>query len=309
LPSKQSIGQLPPRIPVFIELKEYAQWFGRQEKFEARGFLPYLSYRLGTAIGQKLHAGTLQRSFERSRWLFIFDGLDEVPGDVKDDIAASIISFVDQVLVGCQADALCVCTSRPQGYSGQFKPLDATTLDLPPLSPSQALACAKPVLEIDRSKEQSLRYLQILSDAIKSPTIQEIMTTPLQSHIMAVVVRDGGRPPEKRWQLFDNFYEVIRKREANRQLANEKLAKLIQERQKLLKNLHNRLGFELHFRAETSRGAQTSLDRSELLRIVREVVIELQDDEVDETVDLLMEATTERLVLVNTPDTGGGRSI
>jgi hypothetical protein len=236
--------------------------------------------------------------------LFIFDGLDEVPGDIKDDVASAVIAFVDQVLVGCRADALCVCTSRPQGYSGQFTPLEATLLELPFLSPDQALACAKPVLEIDRSKEQSARYFQILREAIKSPAIREIMTTPLQSHIMAVVVRDGGKPPDKKWELFSNFYEVIRKREANRQLVDDKLAMLLQERQKLLKNLHDQLGFELHYRVETSDGAQTSLDRKELRKIIQNVVTELQDDDVEETIRILMEATTERLVLVSTPDIG-----
>jgi hypothetical protein len=302
--SQSGFWPLAPRVPVYIELKDFAQWYGQHGETESRVLLSYLADRLGANLGQTVHAGMLKRAFAAARWLFVFDGLDEVPSDVKDAVAAQVITFVDDVLVGCAADALAICTSRPQGYSGQFSTLDAAVVDLVNLSPDQALACAKPVLEIDRSAEESKKYLDILHVAIGSPSVREIMTTPLQAHIMAVVVRDGGKPPERKWHLFSNFYQVIKKREANRTLPDKNLAELLREGDKLLKALHNRLGFELHRRAETSQGAQTSLDRTELNAIIRQTVSQLQDSDVDRTVLTLIEATTERLILVNTPETG-----
>ncbi|CAO3437826.1 NACHT domain-containing protein, partial [Azospirillum endophyticum] len=222
----------------------------------------------------------------------------------KDAVSSEVIVFIDDVLVGCQSDVAAVCTSRPQGYSGQLSALDATTIELTHLSPQQALKCALPVLQIERSDEDSKSYYEILSEAILSPSIQEIMTSPLQAHIMAVVVRDGGKPPERRWALFNNFYHVIKKREANRKLPDKNLSRLLLQGDRLLKDLHNRLGFELHFQAETRKGARTSLNRTELRKIVYETVSNLQDNDVDSTVNTLMEATTERLVLVSTPETG-----
>ena len=68
--------------------------------------------------------------------------------------------------------------------------------------------------------------------------------------------------------------------------------------------MHNRLGFELHYRAEKSTGAQTSISRPELRKIISEIVHSLQEDEIESTINLLDEATTERLVLVNTPEDG-----
>jgi hypothetical protein len=293
---------IAPRVPVSTELKEYAQWFGRRKDGQSRRYLAYLAETLGAALPQTVHIGTLTRAFRSSRWLFIFDGLDEVPGDVKDAIASEIGYFVDNTLVGCNSDSLIVCTSRPQGYSGQFEALGGATVVLAPLSKEQALLCAKPVLEIDRSATEAKRYYETLKDAIASPTVAEIMTTPLQSHIMAIVVRDGGRPPDRKWDLFANFYKTIKRREANRNLPDKRIATLLREEDKLLKSLHNRLGFILHARAETSKNAVTALDRSELPDIIRDVVNALRESNVDETIDLLMEATTERLVLVNTPD-------
>lgn len=295
---------LAPRIPIYMELRLFAQWYGEQPSGSSRGVLSYLADRLTKAIEQKVHVGTLKRAFANQRWLFVFDGLDEVPTDVKDELAYEIGKFTDGTLFECHSDALIVCTSRPQGYSGQFDELKPAIVDLDKLTPEEALICADPILKIDRNNDDIELYRTTLKEAITSQSIREIMTTPLQTHIMAVVVRDGGRPPERRWQLFSNFFQVIKKREANRNLIDPKISRLLREGDKLIKSLHNRLGFELHYRAERSSGAQTSLTRPELRKIISETVHSLQDDDTDETIATLDEATTERLVLVNTPESG-----
>ena len=204
---------LSPRVPIHVELRLYAKWFGEQSRTSPCGVLSYLAARLQKDIEQVVHSGTLRRAFAQGRWLFVFDGLDEVPGDVKDLVAGEIRKFSDKSLYECRADAMILCTSRPQGYSGQFDEMRPAILDLTKLSPEEALACADPVLRIDRNKDEIEHYRSTLKDAVLSPSIREIMTTPLQTHIMAVVVRDGGRPPDRKWQLFSNFYQVIKKRE------------------------------------------------------------------------------------------------
>ncbi len=302
--SKDGFWPIAPRIPVVIDLKEFAFWFGQKAQGSTDRIIGFLTERLSHQIGEEVKAGTLRRAFASARWLFIFDGLDEVPGDVKDAVANEVTHFTDDALVGCSSDAAIVCTSRPQGYSGQFSNLEAALVELTSLSREQALACAAPLLALDRSENERNSYIATLRSALQSPAISAIMTTPLQAHIMAVIVRDGGKPPERKWQLFDTFYQVIKKREANRNLPDQELARLLREGDKLLKALHNRLGFELHARAETSQGAQTSLARGELQLIVQEVVSQLQDNFIAETVATLMRATTERLVLVNTPENG-----
>jgi hypothetical protein len=293
-----------PRIPISIELKEYAQWYGQQKKGSARGILSYLASRIEAGVEQKVQVGTLKRALQTRSWFVVFDGLDEVPHDVKDGVAAEVCNFVDNVSLELDADLLTMCTSRPQGYSGQFSQLDGPTIELASLSANQALECAKPVLALERSAEEARKSLQILSSAIESSSVRELMTTPLQAHIMAVVVRDGGRPPDRRWNLFTNFYQVIKKREANRDLPDRRLAKLLREDTQLLKSVHNRLGFVLQATAETSKGAQTNLKRSEFEALVSGAVSQMIEGETTEIVGILMEATTDRLVLVSTPDDG-----
>lgn len=300
---KNDFWPVKPRIPISIELKEFAQWFGQRDRNISRGVLTYLAEWISIGVEQPLLVGTLKRMLESHSWVIVFDGLDEVPQDVKDAVASEVCRFVDNVALD-SADILIICTSRPQGYSGQFADLDSSTIELISLSPDQALACAKPVLGLGRSPNQAKKHLQTLTSAIESPAVRELMTTPLQAHIMAVVVRDGERPPERKWKLFTNFYQVIKRREANRELPDKRLAKLLREQDQLLKTVHNRLGFVLHARAELSQGAQTKLDRDEFEKLVTGAVKQMVETEVDETIKVLMEATTDRLVLVSTPDDG-----
>ena len=302
--TKSGLWPVAARIPVYIELKDFAKWFGERSDEQPHGVLTYLSERLSQRLEQVVLTGTLKRVFSQARWLFVFDGLDEVPSDVKDRLAAEVTSFVDDGLIELATDALIVCTSRPQGYSGQFSHLDSAEIDLVFLNPMQALNCAAPVLTFDRSEQESKYHLETLTEALQAASIREIMTTPLQAHIMAVVVRDGGRPPDRKWRLFANFYQVIKKREANRNLPDGRISKLLRSGDKLIKALHNRLGFELHARAERSDGAQTSIKRDELETIVRQTVSDLQLTNIEGTVGTLMKATTDRLVLVNTPESG-----
>ena len=293
-----------PRIPVMIELKDFAKWFGERAKNEARGILTYFSEKIEQAVEQPVRAATLKRALGERGWLIVFDGLDEVPNDVKDAVAAEVRTFVDEVIIEVNGDILTLCTSRPQGYSGQFSDMDGPVVNLISLPPDVALQCAKPVLTFNRSGEEAQKSLEVLKAAIASPSVQELMTTPLQAHIMAVVVRDGGRPPERRWQLFSNFYQVMRKREALKGFPNPRVAKLLREDEQLLKAIHARVGFLLHARAETSQGAQTRLDRGEFRSLAIQTVSHFHEENVTAIVDALMEATTERLVLVSTPESG-----
>ncbi|WP_299618651.1 NACHT domain-containing NTPase [Pelagibius sp.] len=299
-------GLLPlaARIPVTVELKEFAQWYSRRTDDDSKRLVAFVAHDVSIGMAQDVPVGRLRRAFETSRWMFVFDGLDEVPGDVKDVVASEVTHFINDFLIDCNSDAFVICTSRPQGYSGQFAALEASQVTLTRLSPNEALTCAEPLLRFDRSESEARVYIERLSKALKSPVMQEIMTTPLQAHIMAVVVRNGEKPPERKWQLFENFYQTIKRREANRDLPNQAIATLLSEEDHLLRALHNRLGFSLHERAELSANAVTSLTRSEFRILVREVVESLKERDIESLVRTLDEATTQRLVLVNTPESG-----
>ncbi|BDS05040.1 hypothetical protein NT6N_00800 [Oceaniferula spumae] len=293
-----------PRIPISIELRDYAQWFGKQPDNTAKGVLPYLALQISAYVNKDVSPATIKRALGSQRWFIAFDGLDEVPNDVKDKLSSHIKEFIEDTAIECNSDAHFLCTSRPQGYSGQFDSLEAAVSKLVPLTPDKALECAEPVIRIGRSEVEAEKGVSILRSSIASPAVASLMTTPLQSHIMAVVVRDGKKPPERRWQLFENFYQVIKRREANRDLPDERIAKLLREEDLLLRTIHNRLGFMLHAKSETSEGAQTALSREQFTHLAKVAVEEMKSGFIEETLDTLVEATATRLVLVNTPDDG-----
>jgi hypothetical protein len=299
---KQGFWSEVPRIPITIELKDFATWYGQRNDLDPRGVLSYISDKIKLKTEQLVEVGTLKRAFSARSWFVNFDGLDEVPNDVKDSVAEEIIKFTEETLPLLDADVLTLCTTRPQGYSGQFDKLDASIVSLADLPSSVALACASAVVRFDRSEAEADYAVRVLESAMESAQVLELMTTPLQSHIMAVVVRDGGRPPEKRWELFDNFYKVMKKRESQKNFQDLRIAKLLREGDTLLKAIHTRLGIVLHSAAEISTGAETTLKKSDFEILARKTTAMLIDENVDEVVDALMEATIERLVFVNTPE-------
>jgi hypothetical protein len=65
-------------------------------------------------VEQKVLPGTLKRALQTRSWLVVFDGLDEVPHDVKDAVAVEVRHFVDDIVLESNADLLTLCTSRYQ---------------------------------------------------------------------------------------------------------------------------------------------------------------------------------------------------
>jgi hypothetical protein len=291
-----------PRIPVWIDLKDYATWYGEQDS--AKGILSYVAYRLRSSIEQVVQVGTLRRALQFKSWLFCFDGLDEVPQDVKDGIAYEVRVLIEDIAVELSVDLMAIYTSRPQGYSGQFDALEAAACELVELEPADALRCALPVLTWRKDSESAQAAKTTLEVALRSEPVRQLMRTPLQAHIMAVIIRDGGRPPERRWDLFNTFYETIRKREVNRHLPERELADLLAREEVLLRTVHNRMGLLLHARAEQSEGASTSVKREEFEALISRTVLELRDVESERIAKNISRATRDRLVLLSTPEDG-----
>jgi hypothetical protein len=292
------------RIPLQVELRDFAQWISGREKDDPHGILSYLSTRFEKATETKVGVGLLKAVFAQQCWFIVFDGLDEVPSELKDEVGREVIRFVENVCHDIECDALFIVTSRPQGYSGQFDGIDGVTLKMEDLSFAEAVECAKPLLNFERTKQQAQEALTALQAAGSSPAVVNLMRTPLQSHIMAIVVRDGHQPPERRWKLFANFYEVIKKREAAKKVDDKILFRLLSHEDKLLKTIHNRTGFVVHARAEKGSGALTSISRGVFDQIVRDAATDLVNQNAEDIASRVSRAATERLVLVNTPDSG-----
>lgn len=299
---KNGFWPVIPRIPIFIELKDYANWYIDRADNLPKNILEFICGKINNKTSFDVNAKVFRDALVLSSWFVNFDGLDEVPNDLKDKIANEINEFTNELIPGIDADVLVLCSTRPQGYSGQFDDLEASICNLIPLPQTIALSCAEAVLRFNRNDDEAEQSLKILKAAMSSVQVKALMATPLQSHIMAVVVRDGGRPPEKRWELFNNFYSVMKKRESLKDFPDPRISVLLREKDQLLKAIHDRLGICLHAKAEYSQGAEASLNKKEFRILAEQATEMLMDGDIKDTVDTLMEATIERLVFVNTPD-------
>ena len=109
-------------------------------KTNLAAFYTYLAQKIAMGVEQEVLVGTLKRALRIGGWFVLFDGLDEVPHDVKDVVASEVCHFVDDIVSENNCDLLTLCTSRPQGYSGQFSALDGPTIDA---SKSKSFASAE----------------------------------------------------------------------------------------------------------------------------------------------------------------------
>jgi hypothetical protein len=293
-----NLWTVSPRIPLHVALKDYAAWYATQNS--AKGILTFVGDLLRRLAQEPVTVPQVRRLLAEYRWAVAFDGLDEVPGDIKDDVAFEVLRFIREArAIG---DVLAICTTRPQGYSGQFdRSAGAAIVNLSPLPKEVALACAERIVRREHSETDANRCMKILSSAVDSSPVATLMTTPLQAHMMALLVRGGRRPPYRKWDLYQQYYELVRQREAARALPDSRLSDVLRNETALLREVHARLGFVLHSLEERGDSAASGISWSDFRKLVADVVAESKDADVLDLTDTLVKATEERLVVIIRP--------
>lgn len=291
------------RIPITVELRSYADHVGRQKQAgQPHGLWTYLAEVLSNATEKDVSAGLLKRLLLKHdyRWLIVFDGLDEVPSAVKGLVATGVRRFLDDTRHA--SDIFALCTTRPQGYNREFEDIeDAAYCELVPLEATEASNVAERLIRSRVSAPELPAKLAVLEHSLKSHSVRGLMKTPLQAHIIAILIVSGSRPPERRLELYREFFRVIRQREANRHLPDPDLRNLFQSERELIYELHYRTGFTLHARAETASGATASLARQEFVALAQDCVRMLKGDHASRLANTAVAAAEERLVLISTP--------
>ena len=174
--------------------------------------------------------------------ILILDGLDEVTDpDLQSRMLNNIADFLQRCTQVLKANLQVLATSRPTGYSNQFDPTRFAHLNLINISPEKVKEyvnrwCAAKNLEEDKIKVLKSTIDECLFD----PQIRLLMNTPLQVTILILIIQTGGIPPKQREALFNEYLDVIYKRE------KAKAKWIIQTDRELLFGLHGYLGYILH---------------------------------------------------------------
>ena len=288
---------LPParRFPVRIVLDQFATALA---KGSIDSVLAYICSRINGSTGE-VSISQLRVWLQTYPWFIVLDGLDEVPATSnRREVIEKIVEFWSEA-AALDADILVVATTRPQGYNREFSPSLYRHCFLAPLSRTRALHYAARLLstrfggELDRI-EKVMNRLRV---ACEQSTTARLMRSPLQVTIMAILVDRIGQPPQDRWRLFQQYYEVIYARETERDIP---ASRILQQRKADVNSIHHRVGLLLQTEAELagSTDSKLPLDRFNTLVLKRIASEGYEGQELLERTREITEAALARLVFL-----------
>jgi hypothetical protein len=238
---------LIPRLPLRVVLRDYGQWLARRLNGDpAAGVLDqYICEQIELVTGRSINVTELHDVVAKNPILLILDGLDEVTNvGLKKTLLDRLSEFTDRCDEVLGADMQILATTRPIGYVEQFDPRRYAHLRLVKLEPDQVRGYVRrwaAARELDDSKAG--RLYESVDECLADPQIRLLTTTPLQVTILILIISSGGTPPRQREALFDDYLDVIYKRET------AKGRHIIQSERELLIGLHKYVGYVLHEKA------------------------------------------------------------
>ena len=266
---------------------------------EVSSLLAFILKQIVTASQHSCSADDLRRWLKFYPWLIVLDGLDEVPATSnRNQVLEAAIEFFSQAAV-LDADVLVVATTRPQGYNDEFSKRFYSHRYLSPLSEDRALHYAERLTQSRYATEptRKARILRRLRAALDQETTARLMQTPLQVTIMATLVDQIGQPPQERWRLFQQYYEVIYRRETERDIP---ASRILQQRKADVNAIHNRVGLLLQTETELAVNSDAQLTSSRFRKLVRTRIAEegYEGEELELRVEEMTQAALHRLVFL-----------
>ena len=292
------------RWPILIDLADWAQHGGLEDGSLLRW--------VATKVSPDSNAGDLTPTLIRTwlrrwPWLLVLDGLDEVSEPTRRQrLLERVAEFVEDAAAD-RADVLVVVTTRPMGYAEEIDPANFERLDLGPLEPDEAIDFGIRATEIrlrgDIDRVDRVR--QKLRQAASDDNLRHLLRTPLQVLILAFIIDDVGTVAPYRYGLFWDYYATVYKREKGKIGG---LHRILAEHEPRILRLHEAVGFSLHTRSERGDGSYAVLSGNELRAITWQI---LAADGFEpggahsELVDIVVNAATKRLVLIEPRDDKG----
>jgi hypothetical protein len=105
-----------------------------------------------------------------------------------------------------------------------------------------------------------------LERAAREDATARLMRSPLQVTIMATLVDRIGQPPQQRWSLFKEYYNVIYNREVERQIP---AAQILREHKPNIDAIHYQVGLVLQIECEKTGTTDAKLKTAKFAELVR----------------------------------------
>lgn len=293
-----------PRLPYRIILREFAQWIADQpgSKIESNGSLDeYICHHVFRTTSRRISTEALHHIFKTNPTLLILDGLDEVTDPtLKRAVTDNAEDFVARMSNVLTCDMQVLATTRPTGYNDQYNPEDYVHIVLENLEPTQIRAYVSrwsKARELDPSKAD--RLARGIEECLNDQHVRLLMNTPLQVTILILIITAGGTPPSQREALFNEYLDVIYRREQG------KGSNIISTDKELLVGLHKFIGYTLHEQAASVSAADSTLPESSYKEFVSRFLLSndpySNEQKRKQNLDSITVDAGERLVLLVEP--------
>ncbi|MGJ5018986.1 NACHT domain-containing protein [Bradyrhizobium oligotrophicum] len=292
----------PARFPCHISLPRFADSVSAARRLAVRppSLLSHIATEIGGAADDEIDRSDLRNWLRDYPWLLVLDGLDEVPPTGERPAVLDAINAFFTEVNEVNADILVVVTTRPQGYNKDLDPNAWEHWRLADLGPKQALRYAK-VFGEARYPNDALRRKDVERSLVKAadqPATARLMTSPLQVTILHFIVDTGGGVPTGRWTLFNEYFEVLKKRE---KAKGGELQKILERHWGHLGQIHHRAGLVLQTDSEHAGGAGSRFTQERFRELILTYLESegFREDDLRQRVEELMQLATDRLVLLS----------
>lgn len=288
------------RIPIHIVIKEYAAWMQKRiESEQAADILLYIAEQMGKKTGEVPDMDGLKILLYKMSWIFVFDGLDEVPSSSnRERLLDEIREFMEGELRRWNCDSILICTSRPQGNLEALSKKDFCHLRLAELSAERCMTyLERLVRQIGGTQAEQESAMAVLRESAGDPIVSRLMKSPLQVTIIAILVKTGGKPPRDRYNLFFTYYETMKNREKQKETLET-----LHDTFDWLDQIHYRLALQLQKESESRENPSAAINKARFLRLIREYLEEAEEETEETVLDRLCESffhiLTERLCFI-----------
>jgi formylglycine-generating enzyme required for sulfatase activity len=203
-----------PPFPLFVRLSRFAEFLAANDEASCppeapEHFLRYLDYLLrGHAYG--LPGGHLRSRVEDGHCFLLLDGLDEVPGALRDRVAA----ISEKVVIEGSRSNRHLLTCRTRAFAGTARLATLPSFHLAPFEPAQiaqfVAAWSRALYRVAQGDLESAAghraeaYRGALQAAIDAhPHVAPLTENPLMLTMLAVVHWNRRQLPEQRAHLYD----------------------------------------------------------------------------------------------------------
>lgn len=298
---------IPSRYPVFVSLPAFADKVtdAREAKQKIPTLLSHIADDLFELSDIQVDREDLRAWLTAYPWTIVLDGLDEVPPSGERKAVIEAVNMLTSEVNNLSADVLFLLTTRPQGYNDDLDPNQWEHWELSDLPPERALAYARALGEARYADDPRRRdsVLKSLQQAAQAPATSRLMITPLQVTILYLIVDTGGSAPAARWTLFNEYFEVLKRREKSK---GGIIQSVIEANLAHIGPIHQAVGLVLQVRSEVDGGAASRLNADEFGSLVKHYFIDLgySIDVSQEKSDVLVSLALNRLVLLSSKEEG-----